>query len=301
MVAGFVVASVALVASPAASGTTVICPPPPCLGGSQIVCPADVAIVPCGCPVALTGTTVPVPILEGCVDLSVTERVDRATATVGDRLTYTVEVRNGGPDSATDVTLADSLPGELTPIAASGPSGPCNGGGKIACALGVLGPGESATATVVARATQAGEVANTVAATTTATDLDPSNDQATATTHVAAASPPSPPPKPPSRPALRSRWCSPSGDVCFGRLRGKGPVRLGLTLAARYFKHYSLCVTAPDATTACRRFRVHRARGDTFGSTVRWNRRFPNKGKGAYQAVWSSRSGPLGPTLAFKR
>jgi uncharacterized repeat protein (TIGR01451 family) len=246
----------------------------------------------------VTGTTLPVLDL-GCVDLSVTERVDRATARVGDRLTYTVEVRNAGPDSATGVTLSDPLPAGLALASASGPAGACSGAPQLTCALGALGAGEAAVVTVIARATQTGEVANVVTASSAGTDLDPSNDQATATTRVDPAV--APPPAPPAPPAALSRWCSPSGDVCYGRVRGGGPIRLGLTLAARYFRYYRLCVTAPDATTSCKRFRLHRARRDTWGSTVRWHSRFPDRGRGTYRAAWSSRSGPLGPAIAFTR
>src|SRR5207247_3649919 len=125
-------------------------------------------------------------------------------------------------------------------------------------------------------------------AATAAGHLDPSNTQAPATPQVAAAAPPPKPPQPPVRRASRSSWCSPSGDVCYGRLRGRGPIRLGLTLAARYFKHYRLCLTGPEASTTCRRFAVHRRHGGTWGSIVRWHRRFPDLGSGTYQAGWSS-------------
>ena len=289
LVAGLVVAFAALLAGPAASAhaASAICPPPPCLGGAQIVCPLDAsgtAVIPCGCPIALQAQAI--PIVDGCVDLAVTVTVDRTTAVVGDRLTYTIEVRNGGPDTAPDVAIADPLPAGLALVSSTGPS------------LGALGPGEAATATVVARATAPGEIANTVTAGTSAVDLDPSNDAATATTHVDPARANPPPSRPPR--ALPARWCSPSGDVCFGRLRGKGPVRLGLTLAARYFRHYSLCVTAPQGSTACKRFRVHRAGRGTWGSVVRLATRFPNRGRGLYTAVWSIRSGPLGPAIGFR-
>jgi uncharacterized repeat protein (TIGR01451 family) len=243
------------------------------------------AAIPCGCPIALETQTI--PLAGGCVDLAVTVRVDRATAVVGDPLTYTVDVRNGGPDTSPDVALADPLPPGLALVSSTGSS------------LGALGPGEAATATIVARATAPGEIANTVTASTSAVDLDPSNDSATATTHVDPAGVNTPPHQPAPR-ALPARWCSPSGDVCFGRLRGKGPVRLGLTLAARYFRHYSLCVTAPAGSTTCRRFRVHRAGRGTWGSVVRLATRFPNGGKGLYTAAWSSRSGPLGPAIGFR-
>ena len=143
--AGFAVAcvaSLALLAGPA-SAATVICPPPPCEPSAQIACPLTATIV-CGCPIALEGASLPVAY--GCADLSVTALVDRATATVGNVLTYTVEVRNAGPDTATDTTLVDPLPAGLAPISASGPSGPCPGGAQPACALGALGPGEAASA-----------------------------------------------------------------------------------------------------------------------------------------------------------
>ena len=290
LVAGLGVILAALLAGPAASAhaASIVCPPPPCVGGTQIVCPLDTsgtAVIPCGCPIALDAQAI--PIVDGCVDLAVTVRVDRATAVVGDPLTYTIEVRNGGPETATDVAVTDPLPPGLAPISPTGAS------------LGALGPGEAATATVVARATAPGEIANTVTASTSALDLDLSNNTATATTRVDPAHGNAPPaPRPPR--ALPARWCSPSGDVCFGRLRGKGPVRLGLTLAARYFRHYSLCVTTPDATTSCKRFRVRRAGRGTWGSVVKFATRFPNGGKGLYTAAWSTRSGPLGPLIGFR-
>ena len=303
LVAGFAVALAALLAGPAASAhaASVICPPPPCQAGTQIVCPLDssgTATIVCGCPIALQAQAM--RILEGCADLAVTETVDRATATVGDRLTYTIEVRNGGVETATDTSLADPLPAGLALLSATGPSGACGGAAQVTCSLGALGPGEAAAATIVARATAHGEVANTVTASTSAIDLDPSNNQATATTHVDPARAGSPPRPEPAPRAPLSRWCSPSGDVCFGRLRGRGPIRLGLTLAARYFRHYRLCVTAPDATTTCKRFRVYRAGRGTWGSVVRFATRFPNRGKGLYIAAWSSRSGPLGPAVGFR-
>ena len=140
--AGLAVTLGALLAGPAASAdaASVICPPPPCLGGTDIVCPLDssgTAVVYCACPIAVTGAQIAV--LDGCVDLAATVRVDRATAVVGDRLTYTIEVRNGGPDTATDVALVDPLPPGLALVSSTGPS------------LGALGPGEVATATVVGR------------------------------------------------------------------------------------------------------------------------------------------------------
>ena len=59
--------------------------------------------------------------------------------------------------------------------------------------------------------------------------------------------------------------------------------------------------TGPDGSTTCKRFRVHRRSHGTWGSVVRWHRRFPDRGHGAYRATWSTRAGPLGPAITFCR
>jgi hypothetical protein len=130
-------------------------------------------------------------------------------------------------------------------------------------------------------------------------DMDPSNNEATATTRVNPVPQPHVPPAP--LPRASSRYCSPSGDVCYGRIGGRGPLRLGITLASLYFKRYELCVTAPNGTRGCHRFRVHRDGRGSWGSTVRWSRRFPNGGAGTYSATWGTRAGLLGPAIAFCR
>lgn len=43
-------------------------------------------------------------------DISITKRADSQTVIAGERLTYTLAVRNGGPDNATNVVLSDTLP-----------------------------------------------------------------------------------------------------------------------------------------------------------------------------------------------
>jgi hypothetical protein len=80
-------------------------------------------------------------------------------------------------------------------------------------------------------------------------------------------------------------YCSPSGDVCQSTRKVDGVRRLRITLAAKYFGRYRLCVTAPDDVRTCEEFRI-RKRGDTYGSSVRWGRHFPRKGAGAYDVRW---------------
>jgi uncharacterized repeat protein (TIGR01451 family) len=195
---GLVVAcatALALLAAPSSAGAVVCPPPPPCDPSPYVVCAlgsgsSATAIVPCGCPIALDAAGLIVPY--GCVDLSVRVGVDRATASVGDLLRYSIEIRNAGPEAAPDVSLVDAPPPGLLIVSQSAP-------------LGTLASGETASATVVARALQPGEVRNLVIVSTTVGDLDPSNNQATAVTDVRAASSVPKPPKPTQRYAKRSK------------------------------------------------------------------------------------------------
>jgi hypothetical protein len=95
-------------------------------------------------------------------------------------------------------------------------------------------------------------------------------------------------------------WCSPTGDYCknaqsFGRT---ARLRLG-TFA--FEGPYHLCVTAPDASRECHDFPL--SRRDRFGimsSSVAWERNFPNRGPGVYEAEWSLGGTRLGPVLPFQ-
>ena len=105
---------------------------------------------------------------------------------------------------------------------------------------------------------------------------------------------------PASASALRSQYCSPTGDLCYGVV-DRSPVRLRITLFADYFKRYRLCVTSPDRQRNCQRFRVHRVEGGLFQSTVRWSRHFPQRGHGTYRVRWLVGEDPLGPLVGFRR
>jgi hypothetical protein len=97
----------------------------------------------------------------------------------------------------------------------------------------------------------------------------------------------------------RRHFCSSTGDVCMGAFHHGAKVQLRLTLAARFFRHYTLCVTAPDGSRSCRRFAVRPSGNGLFGSNVRWSRRFPNRGPGVYHARWRQSGRALGPRIAF--
>jgi hypothetical protein len=94
-------------------------------------------------------------------------------------------------------------------------------------------------------------------------------------------------------------YCSPSGDVCYGILNSGRYIVFQLTLAARYFGRYRICVRPPRGATLCKSFPVRRV-GSTYGGGVRWQRQFPNRGTGTYRVTWRQGTSALGPTLRFR-
>jgi hypothetical protein len=94
--------------------------------------------------------------------------------------------------------------------------------------------------------------------------------------------------------------CSASGDVCYGIFDDRGVIRFQLTLAAKYFSRYRICVRPPRGATTCRSFPVKRV-GSQYGGAVRWERNFPTRGPGRYRVTWKQGVRALGPGLTFRR
>jgi hypothetical protein len=95
-------------------------------------------------------------------------------------------------------------------------------------------------------------------------------------------------------------YCSPSGDVCQSTRKADGVRKLRITLAAKYFGRYRLCVIAPDDVRTCEEFRIRKS-GEVYGSSVRWSRHFPRSGPGAYDVRWQTLPGRdrVGRLLGF--
>lgn len=101
----------------------------------------------------------------------------------------------------------------------------------------------------------------------------------------------------PASASARSSYCSKSGDVCY---QAKGsPIKLQITTAAKYFSRYRLCITNPHRVRECHRFRVHKANGGTYSSTISWPKHFAYGGKGTYKARWYAGGAALGPAVTF--
>ena len=123
-------------------------------------------------------------------DLSVTktDSPDPITA-AGATLTYTLTVTNGGPSTATNVVLTDTLPtGAVTFVSATPDQGSCSGTSTVACNLGTLVNGVSTTVTIKVTVNHGfkGTLTNTASVTATQNDPVSSDDSTTETTSVTA-------------------------------------------------------------------------------------------------------------------
>jgi uncharacterized repeat protein (TIGR01451 family) len=106
----------------------------------------------------------------------------------GGVLTYTVEVINHGPSPATGVTMSDPLPPELTTLAATPSQGSCTVASLVSCTLGSLAAGATAEVEIRAAvsASAFGSLTDTASVVGNETELDLTNNSATAVTTVVA-------------------------------------------------------------------------------------------------------------------
>lgn len=130
---------------------------------------------------ASLGPLVSVPITGPPADISVTKTVSPTSVTPPADLTYTVTVNNAGPNTATGVTVTDSLPAQLSFVSAVASQGVCTGVSTITCSLGSINMGASATVTIVGHASSpGGAIVNTATATGSFTDPNPGDNTASA-------------------------------------------------------------------------------------------------------------------------
>ena len=73
---------------------------------------------------------------------------------------------------------------------------------------------------------------------------------------------------------------------------------LRLTLAAKYFSRYRICVRPQRRAATCKSFPVKKA-GAQWGGIVNWQRNFPYE-PGRYQVTWRQGLKRLGPPLNFR-
>lgn len=98
----------------------------------------------------------------------------------GGEVSYSIAVTNKGPERASGINLADTLPAGTSLLAVTTSQGTCT---ATTCALGILKSGTSASLTVKVAA-PGGSLTNTAAVSSLATDTNAANDSATVVTTV---------------------------------------------------------------------------------------------------------------------
>jgi uncharacterized repeat protein (TIGR01451 family) len=130
----------------------------------------------------------------GAADLKVTKTDSPDPVGVGSNLTYTIQVQNLGPSTATGVTVTDQLPKGVDLVSAMASTGKCAPqGSKVTCDLGSIGVVQTAdysgpaTVTIVVVPRQPGTIKNTATVKSDQKDPVAANNKASATTRVLAA------------------------------------------------------------------------------------------------------------------
>ena len=110
------------------------------------------------------------------------------TVADGDTLTYSLAVTNNGPATATNVTVTDPLPSDVTWLQDSTTQGTCSqAGGTVTCLLGSMNSGATATVTILTLAGAPGTATNTATVSADQTDPNLANNTSTQTETITAA------------------------------------------------------------------------------------------------------------------
>ena len=107
-------------------------------------------------------------------NLSVTGSGSPPTVTQGDNITYTLNIQNAGPQTATNVVLTDTLPATTTLVSSSVACS--QGGATLTCALGTLLSTGSTSMTVTVKTSAAGSISNTISVKSDVPDPNTTNN-----------------------------------------------------------------------------------------------------------------------------
>jgi uncharacterized repeat protein (TIGR01451 family) len=133
-------------------------------------------------------------------DLGVTKSVDSPQTLAGSNATFTIQITAGGSAAATDATMTDTLPGNMTFVSLNQTSGPTWGcstpnagaGGTIQCNNSSVAPGTTTTFVLTGKippGTAAGTTYQNFVTVSASNDSNSENNSADATTTTAIAAP----------------------------------------------------------------------------------------------------------------
>jgi uncharacterized repeat protein (TIGR01451 family) len=133
-----------------------------------------------------TATAITTVIVASDLSVSIVDSPDAVI--LSNRLTYVVTVFNPGPSPASSVVLSNFLPAGVTFVAATNLLGSVShAAGVVTANLGTLGIGASGQVTIVGSPTLVGQVTDTATATSVTSELNPTNNTASAKTVVVVA------------------------------------------------------------------------------------------------------------------
>ncbi|MGF1471560.1 MAG: DUF11 domain-containing protein [Rubrobacteraceae bacterium] len=134
--------------------------------------------------------------MAGCADLSLTKKPNKKRPTVGDNLTYALQVKNNGPSRATGTKIVDTLP---KGVKVKSTSRGCRKllGRKVSCNIGNLRNGGKTTRKITVKVNRPGKLVNRAIASTTAVDPNGRNNRARAVARAKPKRPVPPRPTPP--------------------------------------------------------------------------------------------------------
>ncbi|MGF1473712.1 MAG: choice-of-anchor Q domain-containing protein [Rubrobacteraceae bacterium] len=123
--------------------------------------------------------TTPPPVVADKANLSLTKKASKGRSTVGTKITYTLRVKNNGPDRATRVKIVDTLPKGVKVLSTSKGCRKLSAR-KVVCNIARLGDGRSVAKKIVVKVNRAGKLVNKARTSSSVRDPNSRNNSARA-------------------------------------------------------------------------------------------------------------------------
>jgi len=125
----------------------------------------------------------------GSANLVLSKTAPSGTFVPGQQLTFTLSVRNDGPDAATNATVTDTLPANTTYVSATSATASCSGTAVVVCTIATLANGATATISLVVNTSGTDDITNTATVAAAEDDANVANNTASVTLAAAPGAP----------------------------------------------------------------------------------------------------------------